>query len=183
MIHDLDLALDIVGEKPTALSVSGLTAFSGSVDHAVANLRFSGGPLLTVTASRLTEQKVRQIEVTALDAYVLVDLLNKSIAVHRSTVGEYVSNNGRGVKYRQEGMVERIHVPTAEPLFLELQHFVECVRCGRPSLVPARHGLRALCLATSIRDAGLENILDVHRVHGVNALVTELPAPAMSVGP
>lgn len=182
MIHDLDLVMDLVGEEPTSFWVSGLTAFSGTVDHAVANLRLPTGPLLTVTASRLTEQKVRQIEVTALDAYVLVDLLNKSVAVHRSTVGEYVSNNGQGVRYRQEGVVERIHVPIAEPLFLELQHFVESIHCGMPPLVQARDGLQALRLATTIRDAALESIVDAQILLGAKTHAMELPRRALAGG-
>jgi predicted dehydrogenase len=47
--------------------------------------------------------------------------------------------------------VERIQVPTVEPLFLELQHFTQCILEGKPSLVPARHGLRALRLAETVR--------------------------------
>ncbi len=161
MIHDLDLALDLVGQEPIAIDAFGLTAFSGGIDHAVVNLRFAQGSLLTVTASRITEQKVRSIEVTALEAYTEADLLNKAIAVHRSTVGEYLQHNQRGVKYRQESIVERINVPIAEPLFLELQHFVDCVRHKTEPSVSAAHGLSALRLATMIRKTIHETLYDI----------------------
>ena len=127
MIHDTDLVLDLMGREPVSVNAHGLTAFDGAIDHVVADLWFGSAPLLTVTASRVTEQKVRSIEVTALEAFVEGDLLNKSISVHRRTVGEYLNLNHRGVKYRQESVIERIHVPIFEPLFLELQHFVDCV--------------------------------------------------------
>ena len=129
--------------------------------------RFASGPLLTVSASRLTEQKVRLIEVTALEAYVLADLLNKSVSVHRSMVGEYLNQSQRGVKYRQESIVEQINVPIAEPLYLELQHFVDCVQNHILPLVTIQHGLRALRLAAQIREAALENLLDVSSVRGM----------------
>lgn len=161
MIHDLDLALDMVGEMPTSITASGITALSGAVDHAVVGLRFPQGPLLTLTASRLTEQKVRQVEVTALEAFVQADLLNKSVAVHRSMVGEYLNGGSqRGVKYRQESVVERIHVPIAEPLYLELQHFVESIRTRRQPLVTARDGALALELAHRIRQELRGQLLD-----------------------
>lgn len=153
MIHDLDLVLDLMGREPVSVNAYGLTVFSGAPDHVVAHLAFDTGPLLTVTASRITEQKVRCIEVMAKEAYVEGDLLNKAISVHRRTTGEYQNLNHRGVKYRQESIIERIHVPIFEPLFLELQHFLDCILEGKPSLVPARDGLRALRLATAIRDA------------------------------
>jgi len=158
MIHDTNLVLDLVGREPSAVSAYGLTAFSGAIDHAVAQLSFDSGPLLTMTASRVTEQKVRCIEVTALEAYLECDLLNKSISVHRRTIGEYVNCNHPGVKYRQESLVESIQVPNNEPLSLELQSFVDCIVESRTPLVTAREGLKALKLATGIRNAIYERL-------------------------
>ena len=151
MIHDIDLMRDLVGEEPMSVDAYGLTAFSGVADHVVAHLGFAKGPMLTMTASRITEQKVRCIEVTAREAFIEGDLLNKSICVHRRTTGQYENQNHRGVKYRQESLLERIHVPIFEPLFLELQHFVDCILEGKPSMVSARDGLEALRLAAIIR--------------------------------
>jgi len=158
MTHDVDLALDLMGREPVSVNAYGLTAFSGYIDHAVAHLCFGSGPILTLTASRVTEQKVRFVEVTALEAYVEADLLNKSLSVHRRTVGEYLNHDHRGVKYRQESVVERIFVPTQEPLFLELQHFVDCILHGDAPQVSARDGLNALRLVTDIRNAIYEDL-------------------------
>ncbi|HHY54416.1 MAG TPA: Gfo/Idh/MocA family oxidoreductase [Chloroflexi bacterium] len=160
MIHDLDLALDLAGADPIRVEADGFTAFSGAIDYATVNLKFARWPMLTLTASRVTEQKVRSIDVTALEAYVEGDLLNKSIQVHYRTVGEYVSHSRSGAKYRQESVVERIHVPIAEPLHAELDHFVECVRTRRQPLVTAEHGLRTLRLAETIRSLILARMLD-----------------------
>jgi predicted dehydrogenase len=153
MIHDIDLMRDLVGAEPVSVDAYGLTAFSGVADHVIAHLGFAAGPMLSMTASRITEQKVRCIEVTAREAFIEGNLLNKSISVHRRTTGEYENQNHRGVKYRQESLLERIHVPIFEPLFLELQHFVDCILEGKPPMVSARDGLEALRLATTIRNS------------------------------
>jgi predicted dehydrogenase len=153
MIHDIDLACDLIGQEPPSVDGYGLTAYGGALDHVVAHFDLGAPPLLTMTASRVTEHKIRAITVTAADAFVEADLLNKTILVHRRTIDEYLSQNHRGVKYRQESIVERIYVPSFEPLFLELQHFVDCIREHKVALIPARDGLRALRLATRIRDA------------------------------
>ena len=160
MIHDTNLVLDLVGQEPVAVNAHGLTAFSGMIDHAVANLYFESGPLITMTASRVVEQKVRSIEVAATEAYLECDLLNKSVLVHRSTVGEYQTLNRRGTRYRQESIVEHIYVPIFEPLFYELQHFVDCIAEGKPTLVPAREGLKALQLAVRIQKAIHAQLID-----------------------
>lgn len=163
MIHDIDLALDLTGQEPTSMTAFGLTAHNGAIDHAVVHLGFGSGPMVTLTASRVTEQKIRSIEVTALDAYVEADLLNKSISVHRRTTAEYLAHNQRGIKYRQESILEGIHVPSQEPLFSELQHFVDCVLDGKPPVVSVADGLRALRLASEIRAAVVHRLMGVAR--------------------
>jgi predicted dehydrogenase len=161
MIHDLDLVLNLMQQVPTSVNAYGLTAFSGAIDHAVAHLTFEVGPLVTVTASRVTEQKVRSLEVTALEAYLEGDLLNKSILVHRRTIGEYLTNN----KYRQESIVERIHVPIVEPLFAELQHFVQSIIENKTPRVTARDGLNALRLAHDIQTAINAHLIDANIIN------------------
>jgi predicted dehydrogenase len=153
MIHDLDLVLELIGEEPTEIAAYGLTATGNAVDHVNVQLSFPSGPLVLLTASRLTEQKVRAIDVTAWEAYVEADLLHKSVDIHRRTIGQYLNHNKRGVKYRQESLLERILVPVVEPLFSELQHFIESVAEKRTPLVTPRDGMKALRLATQICEA------------------------------
>jgi predicted dehydrogenase len=159
MIHDIDLALDLAGAMPISIAAHGITAHNGPIDYAVAQLKFANGLFVTMTASRMTEQKVRMAEVTALDAYITADLLSKNVSVYRSTIGERMENSSRGEKYRQENIVERIHVPTSEPLYLELQDFVESVMNQQQPQVTAEHGLNALRLAEDIRSAILPNLI------------------------
>jgi len=77
--------------------------------------------------------------------------VNKSVLVHRRTLPQYLDNHNI-TKYRQESIIERIHVPMFEPLMLELRHFVDCVRENRPSQVPGSDGLRAMQLAEAVAD-------------------------------
>lgn len=152
MIHDLDLVVDLVGSELEGINAWGRSISTGAIDHAVANLSFKDGPIATLFASRVTEQKVRAIEVIADGAYIEADLLNKTVMVHRRTFPQYL-NNHHVTKYRQESVIERIHVPMFEPLMLELRHFTDCVREDHPSDVPGPDGLRALELAETVVQA------------------------------
>ena len=163
MIHDTNLVLDLIGKEPIALAAYGLTAYSGMIDHAIAQCCFDDGPVLTMTASRLTEHKVRKIDVTCREAYLECDLFNKGLLIHRSTIGEYLNANKKGVKYRQESIVERINVPTFEPLFLQLQHFVDCILDNSTPLVSARDGYLALRMVMEIRESVQEFMVNMDR--------------------
>lgn len=151
MIHDLDLMLDLFGNDIAEMHAYGLSARTSEIDHAMANFSFRNGTLVTIVASRVTEQKVRHIEIVADGSYIEADLLNKRISIHRYTTPTYTTTT-EAVTYRQESMIEQIHVPAIEPLALELDHFLHCVRTNSPPLVSAEDGLQALTYATDVRD-------------------------------
>ncbi len=149
MIHDLDLVTHLVRQPLRNLTAWGRSIHTNAVDHAVTCLLFESGPIATLFASRVTEHKVRMVEIVADGAYIEADLLNKTVLVHRRTLPQFIDNH-RITKYRQESIIERIYVPSYEPLLLELRHFADCVREGRPSNVSGHDGLQALKLAQMV---------------------------------
>ncbi|MCB9107523.1 MAG: Gfo/Idh/MocA family oxidoreductase [Anaerolineales bacterium] len=169
MIHDLDLVINLLGRNFESLSAWGRSISTKAVDHAVANFSFIGGPVSTLFASRVTEQKVRSIEVIAEGAYIEADLLGKTLLIHRRTFPEYVGKHNAG-KYRQESIIEKIHVPMIEPLLLELRHFVECVSGKETCAVPGSDGVFALQLAQSISEQ-----ICLSQSFQQNILVSNLP--------
>ncbi len=160
MTHDIDLALDLAGEMPTAINAHGIAAHTGDIDHAVAHLQFPSGLIINLTASRLTEQQVRTIEVTAQDAYVIADLLRKSVSVYRNNVSEWSEDAQRIARHRQENIAEHINVPSFEPLYLQLQFFADCVNEQRVSPLSARAAINAVKLAEKIRWAANQHLVD-----------------------
>ena len=58
------------------------------------------------------------------------------------------------VQYLQEAIIEKPTVRSAEPLYLELEHFVSCIRGARP-LFSASEAVAALAVALRIRDLAM----------------------------
>ncbi|MDL1909420.1 Gfo/Idh/MocA family oxidoreductase [Chloroflexi bacterium CFX6] len=156
MIHDIGLVVDMFETEPISVDAHGFSVFTNTIDYGMAVLRYDPELLLTLTASRVTEQKIRAISVTTREAYIEADLLHKTIEVHRRTLGDYV-NQKNSHKYRQESLIERIVVPTMEPLFLELQDFVTCVAESKAPQVTAEDGYNALRYVLLLRDKILES--------------------------
>jgi predicted dehydrogenase len=155
MIHDIALVVDLFTAEPISMNAYGFSVFSDTIDHGLAIIRYEPEMLVSLTASRVTEQKVRAISVTSKEAFIEADLLNKNISVHRRTLGDYI-NHKNGVKYRQESLIERIVVPAREPLYLELQDFVNCVIDQKKPQVTAADGYNALRFVIALRDQILE---------------------------
>jgi predicted dehydrogenase len=150
MVHDLDLCNDLTDRRPTEINAHGLMPFSNTLDHVIAQLVYDNGPLISLTASRVTEQKIRSIDITTEDAYIEADLMNKSISIHRNSTGEFLGKNHNEVSYHQESLIERILVPNVEPLASEIQSFINSIYKKSLPQVSIYNGLEALVLAHEI---------------------------------
>ncbi|MDG5820907.1 Gfo/Idh/MocA family oxidoreductase [Natronococcus sp. A-GB7] len=138
MIHDVDVVGALLGRKPTSISAIG--AADGR--YATATMEY-GDIVATLTASRVTQKKVRKLTVTARECLVEVDYLEQSVLIHRDSYPEYLTDDGQN-RYRHESVVERPRIATSEPLRCELESFVEAVRTGSEPEVTAEDGIAAL---------------------------------------
>ncbi|MFU8867656.1 Gfo/Idh/MocA family oxidoreductase [Natronococcus sp.] len=138
MIHDVDVVGALLGREPTSISAIG--AADGR--YATATMEY-GDIVATLTASRVTQKKVRKLTVTARECLVEVDYLEQSVLIHRDSYPEYLTDDGQN-RYRHESVVERPRIATSEPLRCELESFVESVRTGTEPEVTAEDGIAAL---------------------------------------
>jgi predicted dehydrogenase len=147
MIHDLDVVCSLVDGDVTDVAATG----TEDGEYATATVSFEGNVVGQFTASRVTQQKVRELSITAKECRVNVDYADQSVHIHRRSVPEYVEKDG-DVRFRHESLVERPTVDNGEPLKREIDAFVEAVRDGTDPVVSGRDGLRALSLARQIDD-------------------------------
>ena len=145
MIHDVDVLLSLIDEEVTTVNALG----AENNRYIDAQLRFEGGVVASLTASRVTQKKVRQLSITTRECWISVDYIDRSVEIHRHSLPEYVERKS-GMHYRHEGVVERPMVDSGEPLKEELASFVDCVRERKAPLVTAADGLRALSVARKI---------------------------------
>jgi predicted dehydrogenase len=154
MIHDVDLVNALVGSELTTLSSLTRRVRAESEDIATCILTYANGVSATLTASRVSQGKQRQIELTQQSNVVVADLLRQQVTIHRVEHAEYVGD--QGARYRQSGVIEIPYLEhQGEPLLLEQQHFIECVRNRTQPLVGGQEGLNALATALRIRDEAI----------------------------
>jgi predicted dehydrogenase len=167
MIHDLYVVLEFVKSPVTSLDAVGIPVLSKSEDIANARLRFANGCVANLTASRVSPEQMRKIRVFsggAMPSYISLDYRAQEGFIYRiARDDEWVSSKlrkllalaGSNVTVVSEfagKKVVREPVPIAkdEPLKLELQHFVECVRAQQTPMVSGESAKRALDLAFEI---------------------------------
>lgn len=131
LIHDIDLVVRMAGSTP--VDVKAQFAFlhpksaPDSEDVAEATVRFGNGMVGALSASRISQRKIRTLEVAELDRLVEVDLVRQDITVYRHVGADFL--DGAQVGYRQQTVID---IPTIEygrePLAAQLDHFVSLVR-------------------------------------------------------
>ncbi len=170
MIHDLDVVLAFVRSPVASVDAVGIPVLSKSEDIANARLRFANGCVANLTASRVSAERLRKIRVFsggAQPSYISLDYRAQEGFIYRiARDGEEESSILKKVLAAKLGVgkdsaivsefagkkIVREPVPIAkdEPLKLELQHFVECVRAQQTPMVSGESAKRALDLAFEI---------------------------------
>jgi predicted dehydrogenase len=78
MIHDIDLALHLVGTSIKRISASGARVVSETADIATARLEFQNGATALLTTSRVAFDNRRRVQIFEADGYYDLDLLHKT---------------------------------------------------------------------------------------------------------
>jgi len=167
MIHDLDVVLAFVKSPVTSVDAVGIPVLSKSEDIANARLRFANGCVANLTVSRVSPERMRKIRVFSgptNPCYISLDYRAQEGFIYRiARDDEWVSSKlrklfalaGSSVTVVSEFAGKKIvrePVPIAkdEPLKLELQHFVNCIRERQTPMVSGESAKRALDLAFEI---------------------------------
>ena len=165
MIHDLDIVLAFVNSPVVSVDAVGVAVLSQAEDIANARLKFANGCTANITASRISENRMRKIRVFsdgAEPSYISLDYRDQKGFIYRvakeneperSLPKENISADDSAVISQFGGkkiVREPVPITKEEPLKLELQHFVHCVRHQQKPLVDGEAATRALDLAFEI---------------------------------
>jgi predicted dehydrogenase len=170
MIHDLDVVLAFVKSPVTSVDAVGIPVLSKSEDIADVRLRFANGCVANLTASRISPERMRKIRVFSgptNPCYISLDYrLQEGFITRVARDGEEESSLLKKVLATKLGIgkdsmivsqfaskkIVREPVPITkdEPLKLELQHFIECVREKQTPVVSGESAKQALDLAFEI---------------------------------
>jgi predicted dehydrogenase len=152
MLHDIHVLTTLADSPLVRVQASGRRVRSDEhTDYAVATFVFESGLIATLSASRVTEEKIRRLTVTASDAHITLDSMNRSLELSRWT-SLRGSAGGDSAGYRQESVLERVFVPMEEPLVAQIQSFLRCVRDRTAPEVPLRSGTACLQIVDAVRE-------------------------------
>lgn len=171
MIHDIDLLLSLVGSKVRDISAAGIPVLTPSVDIANARIAFENGAVATITASRVSKDRMRKLRIFQRNGYLSLDLAAGTGELYRLRSDVDLATLVHQAQ-PLEAFVERmpLEAPEGEPLKLELENFVSALRGESKVAVSGEEGRDALAVALRI-------VRDIERALPV------VPALRTGVGP
>ena len=163
MIHDLEIILHLVRSPWVQVDAVGVSVLSKREDIANVRIRFESGCVANITASRISQDKLRKIRVFQPDAYLSLDYQNQSGYLLRlARDGEKESSLlGKLLGVATDSTIvtafagrkivrEPVEVDKGEPLKRELADFVACAKAGAQPKVGGLEATAALELALEI---------------------------------
>ena len=178
MIHDLDVVIMLMGgREPDEVQAAGVPVVSEHEDLCNARLTWKldesqggGECVANITASRLALKTERLTRITGENAYIKIDYAKKTGTLIRRTANEIQMDEVRAqlrdgtdltnLKWDELVNVEPLEVDDGEPIVMEIESFLECVRSGTRPDIDA--------------EAGLANVRTAQRI--VEAVRNSLPA-------
>ena len=151
MIHDLDLAIHLVGGSPAKeVHASGVSVLSSHLDMVNARVEFAGGTVASMISSRVSRERIRRLRVFQASGYISLDL-----AAGTATFMQLREGWRPGTGSSIEEIVETVDLvaPEADALGLELAAFAAAVRGEPAEIVSAAEGRAALALALDVTAA------------------------------
>jgi predicted dehydrogenase len=162
MIHDIDLALSMVGGRVQNVEALGAAVVGPHEDVANARLEFENGCVASLSASRVSYETVRRMHAWSADGFAAVDFAARTLTTVRPS--ETLVNRQFDVEqltpqeldYQRTHFAEE-HLPKRQETFeavdalaLETADFIESIRTPREPLVSGEAGRDALAVAERI---------------------------------
>lgn len=153
MIHDIDVVLSLWRRKVTGITARGVSIEPATrgMDYVTALLSFEGGGFASLTASRITQNKVRELTISSDLGHIALDYSTQTLMIYKQQTGLAALRSAALGSYSLDLSMERVLVRPAEPLVLEVQHFVACVRNASAPEVDGRQALQALEIVWQIQ--------------------------------
>ena len=147
MIHDLDILLAMVDSPVAEIRALGIPVVTDKVDIAHAHLEFESGAVASLSASRVSIERVRKLRFFQHQEYFSVD---------------YARKDALRIRVLQPGPqpqfdFQQLPVAKHEPLEAELRSFLDAVKRRAKPIVDGAAGRGALELADRVMAGILEH--------------------------
>jgi len=158
-IHDIDVMRFLIERNVKEVYAKIGPKKTKFEDYASILLEFEEDILGSIEVNRLTPTKIRRLSLTFTEGFATIDYITQTIVAYSKLLDtsykdylDLVSKFGNPKK-------EKPKVKKQEPLKLEIQHFMECIKYNKKPVVDGMEGLKNLEIAMkALRSAQSDDV-------------------------
>lgn len=151
-VHDLDIINYLIEDSPIRIYAEAQQRLHPQHEDSVtALLRYKQGVLAVLNINYLSPTKTRQLKIFGKKGMFLINYLDQELFFYENK--GFTADNWESVS---EGDMKKITLPKKEPLQLEIESFVNCIKENTPPAISGEQGLHNLQIAHAILKSAQE---------------------------
>ena len=136
-VHDIAVLLYLVGSSPNKVDFTGHCGVQKQIeDDAYVHMTFDGGIMAHLHSSWIWPENKRSLKVIGEKGMLVYDEMEQTVVFHKKRIGSDLKNIDQGEEQLFEG--------SDQPLRLEMEHFIHCIRSREEPLSDGRSGAEVI---------------------------------------
>lgn len=136
-VHDIAVLLHLIGDAPHKVTALGHKGLQPEIaDDVYVQMEFESGVIAHLHNSWLWPEVERKLTVVGSKGMLVYDELEQNVVLHRKTISDSLANQDEGSEVVFEG--------AAQPLRLELEHFLHCCDTGETPIADGQNGIEVI---------------------------------------
>ena len=143
-VHDIAVLLYLVGSSPEKVEFSGHCGIQEQIeDDTYIHMTFDGGIKAHLHSSWIWPENIRSLKIIGAKGMLVYDEMEQEVVLHKKRIGNDFENIDEGAEILFKG--------SNEPLRLEMEHFIHCIRSREEPLSNGRSGAEVIRVLESLK--------------------------------
>lgn len=142
-VHDIAVLLYLAGSAPHEIKCSGHSGIQEQIqDDAYVHMTFQSGTKAHLHSSWIWPENSRSMRIIGSKGMLVYDEIKQTVTLHKKRIGEDLENIDEGEETLFEG--------SSQPLRLEMEHFVHCIKTRETPISDGLSGLAVIRVLESL---------------------------------
>ena len=143
-VHDIAVLLYLVGAAPNKVNFSGHCGVQEDIeDDAYVHMSFEQGTIAHLHSSWIWPTDSRCMRIIGSKGMLVYDEHKQCVTLHKKVIGQGLESLDQGEEVIFEG--------SSQPLRLEMEHFIECIKSRKSPISDGNNGLEVIRVLEALK--------------------------------
>ena len=145
-VHDIAVLLYLVGSSPESVDFTGHCGVQKQIeDDTYVHMTFDGGIMAHLHSSWIWPENKRSLKIIGEKGMLVYNEIEQTVVLHKKRIGSDLENIDQGEEQLFEG--------SDQPLRLEMEHFIDCIRSREEPISNGRSGAEVIRVLESLNES------------------------------